>query len=91
MSTNNDITMNASQRKGKTAFVQASTQTVPVAKTTRRTGHVISTLAVLFLVFDGVIKVLKLAPVMESFALLGYPQALLLASASFCSPALLFM
>jgi hypothetical protein len=32
-------------------------------------------LAVLFLVFDGVIKVLKLAPVMESFALLGYPES----------------
>ena len=76
MSTNTDVVMEASQRKAEEAFMQASTQTVPITtKTMRWTGHIISALAVLFLVFDGVIKVLKLAPVMESFALLGYPPS----------------
>ena len=33
-------------------------------------------LAVLFLLFDGVIHVMKIAPVVEAFAQLGYPASL---------------
>lgn len=56
--------------------MQASTQTGPItSRTTRWAGHTFSALAVLFLLFDGVIKLLKLAPVVESFTLLGYPQS----------------
>jgi len=36
-------------------------------------GWALSTLGVLFLTFDGVIKVMKLAPVIDSFRQLGYP------------------
>ena len=38
-----------------------------------RTGQVISALVVLFMVFDGVIHVLRVAPVVDAFAQLGYP------------------
>ncbi len=38
-------------------------------------GRVVSTIPILFLLFDGVIKLLRIAPVLESFAHLGYdPQ-----------------
>ena len=38
-----------------------------------RSGQVISALVVLFMVFDGVIHVMKIAPVVDAFAQLGYP------------------
>jgi hypothetical protein len=38
------------------------------------TGRVLSTLAVLFLLFDGVAKVLKLAPVLEASARMDVPE-----------------
>jgi hypothetical protein len=40
-------------------------------------GRVMSALVVLFLVFDGVTKVLKVAPVMEASARLGFPARLI--------------
>jgi hypothetical protein len=40
------------------------------------TGRIISGWLVLFLLFDGVVKVLKLAPAMEGTARLGYPSSL---------------
>jgi DoxX-like family len=36
-------------------------------------GRIISVFCVLFLVFDGVTKVLRLTPIMEATARLGYP------------------
>jgi len=39
-------------------------------------GRVISALPVLFLLFDGVIKLMKIEPVVQSFAQLGYPVGL---------------
>jgi len=39
-------------------------------------GRVISALPVLFLLFDGVIKLMKIEPVVQSFAQLGYPVCL---------------
>lgn len=36
-------------------------------------GRILSWLAALFLAFDGVIHVLKIAPVVEAFGQLGYP------------------
>ena len=39
----------------------------------KRSGQVISALVVLFMVFDGVIHVMRIAPVVEAFAQLGYP------------------
>lgn len=42
-------------------------------RTTSWTGRVLCTIVVLFMVFDGVIHLLKPAPVVEGFARLGYP------------------
>ena len=39
-------------------------------------GQTISAIAVLFLLFDSVIKLLLIEPVVESFAQLGYPVSL---------------
>ena len=39
----------------------------------QRSGQVISALVVLFMVFDGVIHVMRIAPVVDAFAQLGYP------------------
>jgi hypothetical protein len=38
------------------------------------TGRVLSALAVMFLLFDGVIKLLKLPPAVEGTVRLGYPE-----------------
>lgn len=49
------------------------------SKTTLWVGRIVSAFAVLFLIFDGVIKVLQLAPAVEATAQLGYPENLVLA------------
>jgi len=41
-----------------------------------RAGRVLSALAVLFLLFDGGIKLARIGPVLESFEHLGYPVRL---------------
>jgi len=43
------------------------------------TGRILSTLAVLFLIFDTVIKLMQIQPVKESFARLGYPTSIAVA------------
>jgi hypothetical protein len=55
-----------------------ATQTVPVVKTTLWAGRIISALAVLFLTFDSIIKVLNLAPAVEATTQLGYPASLVI-------------
>ena len=45
----------------------------PTSKGRLWTGRVLSALGALFMVFDGVIHVLRIAPVVEAFAQLGYP------------------
>ena len=55
-----------------------ATRTAPVVKTTLWTGRIISTLVILFMAFDSIIKVLQLAPAMEATTLLGYPTSLVL-------------
>jgi hypothetical protein len=57
-------------------FTASAAQTAPVSKKTVWAGRTISTLAVLFLVFDGVGKVMKESHVMEGSARLGYPAGL---------------
>ena len=44
--------------------------------TTRWTGRILSGLAVLFLTWDGTIKLLALTPVLDAFTRLGYPTGL---------------
>ena len=54
----------------------AATHPVPAAKTTIWAGRIISALALLFLAFDSIIKVLKLPPAVEATSQLGYPASL---------------
>lgn len=54
----------------------SNAQAGPVSKKRLWTGRVISGLVVLFLLFDGSIKVMKIAPVLQAFARLGYPESL---------------
>ena len=58
------------------ALIDSSTATLAPSKFRYRAGVALSALPVLFLTFDSVIKVIKIAPVIESFAQLGYPDAL---------------
>jgi hypothetical protein len=56
----------------------ASSRVRPAAPSAarRRTGIAASALAVLFLLFDGGIKLVPIAPVVEAFGQLGWPVAL---------------
>jgi DoxX-like family len=56
--------------------MQPSAQAAPISKRRLWTGRTLSGLATLFLVFDAVIKFTKIAPVVDSFAQLGYPIGL---------------
>lgn len=60
------------------ATIQVGTRKATVPTTRVGAGRVISGLAVLFLVFDGVIKVLQLDPAVEGSVQLGYPAGLTL-------------
>ena len=55
---------------------QPTVQTDAVSKKRLWAGRIIGGLAGLFLLFDSVVKVMKLAPAMEGTAQLGYPQSL---------------
>jgi hypothetical protein len=59
--------------------MQSTTQAAPVSMKPVWTGRVISGLAVLFLLFDGVTKVMKVAPVLQASAQLGFPVSLIVA------------
>jgi len=58
--------------------MQSTTQTVPVSKTMLWVGRIMSALPVLMLLFSGVMKLVKPAPVVQGFAHLGYPESLTL-------------
>ena len=57
--------------------MQSSPQTAPVSKKRLWAGRVISTLPALFLLVDGVGKLVKPAPVVEATVRLGYPESVL--------------
>lgn len=48
----------------------------PTSKGALWTSWILQTLVVLFLLFDGITKIMKVASVMQAFARLGYPQRL---------------
>jgi hypothetical protein len=52
-----------------------TTQTVSLGRASIWTGRALSLFAVLFLTFDTVIKVLNMAPAVESTVQLGYPAS----------------
>ena len=53
-----------------------TTHAAPTSTARPRAGRVIGALAALFLLFDGAIKVLQLAPAVEASAQLGFPAGL---------------
>jgi len=56
--------------------MQSAAEAAPVSNGRLWAGRIISALAVLFLIFDAVTKLMKVGPVMQTFARLGYPQGL---------------
>jgi len=56
--------------------MQPSIQTANVSKQALWAGWIMSGLVVLFLLFDSIIHIMVLPPVVESFAELGYPVSL---------------
>ncbi len=57
-------------------FAHSATQTAPFSKKRLWAGRIISALAILFLLFDAITKLMKVAPVLEASARLGYPASL---------------
>jgi hypothetical protein len=57
--------------------MQTSATLAPISKSQLWTGRVLSTLAVLFLIFDGVLKLVKPAMVVEATVKLGYPESMI--------------
>jgi hypothetical protein len=60
------------------AALQTTSSAIPVSATRRWAGRIASALAVLFLIFDGGIKVLQLAAAVDGSVQLGYPAHLVL-------------
>lgn len=58
--------------------MQSLTQTVPVSIKMLWAGRIISALAILFLIFDGVIKVIQHPEAVEPTMQLGYPAGLVM-------------
>lgn len=54
-------------------MMQSGAQAVPASKGRLWTGRIISALVVLFLLFDGVTKVMRVRAVLDASAQLGYP------------------
>ena len=55
-------------------FMQSNAQTTHVSKKAFWAGRILSALSILFLLFDGVIKLFKPAVVVEATVQLGYPE-----------------
>lgn len=57
--------------------MQPITQTAPVSKPMLWAGRVLSSLSILFLLLDGVMKIFKPAFVVEATVRLGYPESVI--------------
>jgi hypothetical protein len=53
--------------------MQSAMTLAPVSNMSAWVGRVVSALAAAFMIFDGVIKVMMVQPVIESFGQLGFP------------------
>lgn len=53
--------------------MHSATHAAPASKARLSAGHILSAIPVLFLLFDSVIKLLVIDPVVESFGQLGWP------------------
>jgi len=59
-------------------FMQSDNQTAPTSKKMLWTGRIIGALPALFLLLDGIMKLIKPAPVVEATVKLGYPESVIL-------------
>jgi len=57
--------------------VPSVAEAIPVAKASLWTGRIMSAIPVLLMLFSGVVKLLKPAPVVQGFAKFGYPESLI--------------
>jgi DoxX-like protein len=57
--------------------MQSATQIAPVSKARLWTGRILSGLVVAFLLMDGIVKLIKPAPVVEACVRLGLPEHLI--------------
>jgi hypothetical protein len=57
--------------------MQSEIQTAPVSKKRLSAGRIISALPALFLIFDGIMKLVKPAPVVEATVRLGYRESVI--------------
>src|SRR2546427_10113366 len=57
--------------------MQSSIQTAPVSRKRLWAGRILSALPTLFLLLDGVAKLVKPAPVVEGTVKLGYPETVI--------------
>lgn len=57
--------------------MQSSTQTTPVSRKKLWAGRILSALPSLFLLVDGLAKLVKPAPVVEGTVKLGYPETII--------------
>src|SRR5512143_1222425 len=55
---------------------QSIAQGIPPSKSALWTGHVLSGIVVLFMLFDATIHLLRIPPVVDAFAQLGLPLSL---------------
>jgi DoxX-like family len=58
-------------------FMQSDTQAASVSKKRIWAGRIISAVPVLLLLFSGVMKLMKPAPVVQGFVHFGYPESLI--------------
>jgi hypothetical protein len=59
-------------------FMQSDLQSLPVSKTRLWAGRILIGLPALFLLVDGIMKLIKPAPVVEATVRLGYPENVIL-------------
>ena len=55
----------------------SGTEAVPVPKASLWTGRIMSAIPVLLMLFSGIMKLLKPAPVLQGLAKFGYPESLI--------------
>jgi hypothetical protein len=58
--------------------MQSGNHTAPISAKTLWAGRILSDLPSLFLLVDGAMKLVKLAPVVETSVKLGYPESVIL-------------
>jgi len=64
-------------RSKEDKVMESAVRTLSVPKWKLWTGRVISVIVILFLLFDSVVKLMKLAPVKQACLELGYPESLI--------------